>query len=83
MKTFELGIWLRVHVERARYHTDLANIRDDYRLRSRQQWLRDAGMLTLIQIATLLGVSTGTIKIWHHAGFLTRTPLQRQRPDQW
>ena len=52
----------------------IRNIRDDYQLRSRQQRLRDAGMLTLTQIATLLGVSTGTIKIWHHAGLLTAHP---------
>ena len=31
-------------------------------------------MLTLTQIAALLGVSTGTIKIWHHAGLLTAHP---------
>src|SRR5580698_8382741 len=44
----------------------IRNIRDDYQLRSREQRLRDAGMLTLTQTATLLGVSTGTVKIWHH-----------------
>ena len=42
----------------------IRNIRDNYQLRSRQQRLRNAGMLTLTPIATLLGVSTGTIKIW-------------------
>ena len=31
-------------------------------------------MLTLTQIATQLGVSAGTIKIWHHAGLLTAHP---------
>jgi hypothetical protein len=31
-------------------------------------------MLTLAQIAAQLGVSTGTIKIWHHAGLLTGHP---------
>ena len=50
------------------------NIRDDYRLRSREQRLRDAGMLTLAEIAGLLGVSTGTIKAWHHAGLITGHP---------
>ena len=50
----------------------IRNIRDDYQLRSRQQRLRDAGMLTLTEIAArAFGVSTGTIKIWHHAGLLT------------
>ena len=50
------------------------NIRDDYQLRSREQRLRDAGMLTLAETATLLGESTGTIKAWHHAGLITRHP---------
>ena len=45
-----------------------------YQLPSREQRLRDAGMLTLTQTATLLGVSTGTVKIWHHAGLLTGHP---------
>src|SRR5271166_4600167 len=52
----------------------IRNIRDDYQLRSRQQRLRDAGMLTLTEIAAQLGVSAGTIKIWHHAGLLTAHP---------
>ena len=40
----------------------IRNIRDDYGLRSREQRLRDADMLTLTQIAGGLGVSTGTVK---------------------
>ena len=52
----------------------IRNIRDDYGLRSRKQRLRDAGMLTLTEIAALLGVSTGTIKTWHHAGLITGHP---------
>ncbi|MGH3287962.1 MAG: hypothetical protein ACRDPD_25240, partial [Streptosporangiaceae bacterium] len=52
----------------------IRNIRDDYHLRSREQRLRDAGMLTLAEIAGRLGVSTGTIKIWHHTGLLTGHP---------
>ena len=52
----------------------IRNIRDDYQLRSREQRLRDAGMLTLAEIAAQLGVSTGTIKTWHHAGLLTGHP---------
>ena len=51
------------------------NIRDDYGLRSREQRLRDAGMLTLAETAALLGVSTGTVKAWHHAGLLTGHPF--------
>jgi hypothetical protein len=50
------------------------NIRDDYHLRSREQRLRDAGMLTLAQTAALLGVSTGTVKASHHAGLITGHP---------
>ena len=50
------------------------NIRDEYGLRSREQRLRDAGMLTLAQTAGLLGVSTGTVKAWHHAGLITGHP---------
>jgi DNA invertase Pin-like site-specific DNA recombinase len=45
-----------------------------YQLRSREQRLRDAGMLTLTELAAQLGVATGTIKIWHHAGLLTGHP---------
>ena len=52
----------------------IRNIRHDYQLRSREQRLRDAGMLTLAEIAAQLGASTGTIKIWHHAGLLTGYP---------
>jgi len=50
------------------------NIRDEYRLRSREQRLRDAGLLTLAETAALLGVSTGTVKAWHHAGLITGHP---------
>ena len=50
------------------------NIRDDYHLRSREQRLRDAGLLTLAQTAAVLGVSTGTVKAWHHAGLITGHP---------
>jgi DNA invertase Pin-like site-specific DNA recombinase len=52
----------------------IRNIRDDYGLRSREQRLRDAGMLTLAEIAAQLSVSTATIKTWHHAGLLTGHP---------
>jgi DNA invertase Pin-like site-specific DNA recombinase len=45
-----------------------------YQLPSREQRLRAAGMLTLPEIAAQLGVATGTIKIWHHAGLLTGHP---------
>jgi hypothetical protein len=45
-----------------------------YQLPSRRQRLLDTGMLTLTEIAAQLDVSTGTIKIWHHAGLLTGHP---------
>ena len=50
------------------------NIRDEYGLRSREQRLRDAGLLTLAETADRLGVSTKTVKIWHHAGLITGHP---------
>ena len=52
----------------------IRNIRDDYGLRSREQRLRDAGMLTLTQMAGRLGVPAKTVKIWHHAGLITGHP---------
>ena len=45
-----------------------------HQLRPRHDRLRDAGMLTLTELAAQLGVATGTIKIWHHAGLLTGHP---------
>ena len=42
-----------------------------YQLRSRRQRLLDAGLIPLSQIAQLLGVSTGTVKIWYHAGIVS------------
>jgi DNA invertase Pin-like site-specific DNA recombinase len=50
------------------------NIRDDYQLRSREQRLRDTGLLTLTETADRLGVSEKTVKIWHHAGLITGHP---------
>ncbi len=52
----------------------IRNIRDEYGLRSREQRLRDAGMLTLAETAALLGVPAKTVKIWHHAGLITGHP---------
>ena len=42
-----------------------------YQLRSRRQRLLDAGLIPLAQIAGLLGVSAGTVKIWYHAGIVS------------
>jgi DNA invertase Pin-like site-specific DNA recombinase len=49
----------------------IARIARNYRLPSREQRLREAGLLTLTEMATTLGVSTGTIKTWRNAGLLT------------
>ena len=46
------------------------NIRDEYRLRSRQQRLRDAGMPTLDEMPAS-SASAGTVKAWHHAGLVS------------
>jgi alkylation response protein AidB-like acyl-CoA dehydrogenase len=34
-------------------------------------------MLTLSETAILLGVSTGTVNAWHHAGLITGHPFNR------
>jgi hypothetical protein len=45
-----------------------------YQLPSRRQRLLNAGLIPLAQMAQLLGVSTGTVKTWHHAGLITGHP---------
>jgi len=52
----------------------IRNIRDEYGLRSREQRLRDAGMLTLTQMASRLSVPAKTVKICYHAGLITGHP---------
>ncbi|HET9970273.1 MAG TPA: recombinase family protein [Streptosporangiaceae bacterium] len=52
----------------------IRNIRGEYGLRSREQRLRDAGMLTLSEMASRLGVPAKTVKIWYHAGLITGHP---------
>ena len=52
----------------------IRNIRDEYGLRSREQRLRDAGMLTLAEMASHLGMPAKTVKIWYHAGLITGHP---------
>ena len=42
-----------------------------YQLPSRRQRLLAAGLIPLTQMAQLLGVSTGTVKIWYHAGIVS------------
>lgn len=48
----------------------IARIRAEYRLRSRQDRLRAAGMLNLQEIADQLDVHPDTIKSWRRAGLL-------------
>jgi DNA invertase Pin-like site-specific DNA recombinase len=43
----------------------------DYHLRSRHDRLRDAGLLTLTEMAAALGVAKVTVKAWHHAGLVS------------
>ena len=42
-----------------------------YQLRSRRQRLLATGLIPLGEMATLLGVSTSTIKAWYHAGIVS------------
>jgi hypothetical protein len=57
--------------ERETFHRlTVKHIRNDYKLKSRRQRLRDNGMLTLTEMARLLGVSTATVKRWRHHGLL-------------
>jgi len=45
-------------------------LRRDYALKTRYDRLHEAGMLTLDEIADLLGVATQTVKIWRDRGLL-------------
>jgi hypothetical protein len=42
-----------------------------YQLPSRRQRLLNAGLIPLAQMAEQLSVSTGTVKIWYHAGIVS------------
>jgi DNA invertase Pin-like site-specific DNA recombinase len=44
-----------------------------------RQRLRDQGMLTLDEIASQFGVTTGTIKHWQHQGHITGRRIDRRR----
>ncbi len=49
----------------------VGQIRRRYRLATRYEHLRQAGMLTLTELAQQLGVHPKTVKIWREAGLLT------------
>jgi len=61
----------RVSGEGKAFHAILVQrLRRDYGLKSRYDRLRDAGMLTLPEIADQLGVATETVKKWTRHGLL-------------
>jgi DNA invertase Pin-like site-specific DNA recombinase len=53
------------------HHKIVDNIIHTYRLRSRRQRLRAAGMLTPTEMAVLLGISRHTVKAWYRAGIVS------------
>jgi DNA invertase Pin-like site-specific DNA recombinase len=53
------------------HHKIVDNIIHTYRLRSRRQRLRAAGMFTPTEMATLLGISRHTVKTWYRAGIVS------------
>ncbi|RMF64276.1 MAG: recombinase family protein [Bacteroidetes bacterium] len=61
----------RVSGEGLHFHRIMVQrIRRDYELKTRYDRLREAGMLTLDEIAGVLGISTQTVKIWRNRGLL-------------
>ncbi len=48
----------------------VSRIRRNYQLKSHRDRLRDAGMLTLAELAEQLSVTSGTIKTWRNHGML-------------
>jgi len=55
-----------------RFHRKMIdNIIHTYRLHSRRQRLRAAGMLTPTEMATQLGTSPHTVKAWHRSGIVS------------
>lgn len=48
----------------------VAKVRRTYGLKSRYARLREVGMLSVDEMAKVLGVSEGTVKAWHAAGLL-------------
>jgi hypothetical protein len=53
------------------FHSSMVKrLRRDRGLKTRYDRLREAGMLTLEETATLLGISTHTVKVWRRCGLL-------------
>ena len=48
----------------------VARVRDHYHLRGRYERLRERGLLTLAEVASVLQISTATAKHWRRAGLL-------------
>jgi DNA invertase Pin-like site-specific DNA recombinase len=48
----------------------VGSLRRSYRLKSRYDRLREAGMLTVSEMARALGISAGRVKIWRQKGLL-------------
>jgi hypothetical protein len=49
----------------------VARVRDHYHLKSRNDRLRERGLLTLMEVARALDISIATAKQWRHAGLLS------------
>jgi hypothetical protein len=58
----------------------VARIQDRYRLRPRYDRLRQAGLLTGEEMATLLGISRSQVKVWRQHGLL-RGQAYTAKPD--
>jgi DNA-binding transcriptional regulator YiaG len=56
----------------------IRQIRTHYQLPSHTQRLRDAGLLSLAEIARRLGIHPNTVKKWRNDGLAHRAPGQRQ-----
>lgn len=56
----------------------VSNIRRAYHLKSRHDRLREAGLLTLAEMAQQLAVDPKTVKIWRHHGLLIGHPCNQK-----
>ena len=54
----------------------VARVREHYHLTPRYERLRGRGLLTLAEIAQVLGISTATAKQWRLAGLLRAHPAK-------